>query len=243
MDLKERIGLLTDLLAELEEKQEAVKKEIIDTVLFVDREEITQEVIDWYYWESGLSTVPLVKAIGCGNSQQIVKLVTSPMEVKFSCLICKENNISIKASSRSAITEHKRDHSRLLRHYKYYPNSINVSTTKFICPACLDKHFQKEARRINNKYNTAAKIRVTKTGEGQDLENMPYAEYLETNYWKKFAHNARKRAGYECQQCGEKNTLLDVHHLTYERRGKEWPTDVKVLCRSCHAAIHGMAVK
>ena len=33
-------------------------------------------------------------------------------------------------------------------------------------------------------------------------------------------------------------TALDVHHLTYERLGREKDEDLRVLCRACHGDEH-----
>ena len=56
---------------------------------------------------------------------------------------------------------------------------------------------------------------------------------------KRLAHD---RAGGRCERCGRsghrRNWELHVHHLTYERRGKELLSDVVVLCLNCHAEEH-----
>lgn len=33
---------------------------------------------------------------------------------------------------------------------------------------------------------------------------------------------------------------LDVHHLTYERFGKELLADLQILCRKCHDEVHAI---
>lgn len=71
----------------------------------------------------------------------------------------------------------------------------------------------------------------------QELRTMPYADYLNTEHWKKTRQWALKRAGHRCQLCNAKSPL-DVHHRTYERRGCEWHSDLIALCRDCHEIFH-----
>lgn len=70
-----------------------------------------------------------------------------------------------------------------------------------------------------------------------DLRTMPYADYLQTDHWKKMRTGALERSGNRCQICNSPSTL-SVHHRTYERRGNENPEDLIVLCQSCHQLFH-----
>jgi len=71
-----------------------------------------------------------------------------------------------------------------------------------------------------------------------------YDNYLETPHWQAF----RKRAFAEqlktlgenrCNRCRKSKVTLHVHHLTYERLGKELITDVEIICGECHKNEHG----
>ena len=47
------------------------------------------------------------------------------------------------------------------------------------------------------------------------------------------------RDGYQCTQCGEKNTRLDAHHIIYrEHGGKDTLENLITLCKSCHDKVH-----
>ena len=73
------------------------------------------------------------------------------------------------------------------------------------------------------------------------LKYMPYKEYLQTEFWDKQRKGALKRALFRCQLCNKgkaARVTLDVHHRTYERRGRESPEDLIVLCRNCHSNFH-----
>ena len=90
-----------------------------------------------------------------------------------------------------------------------------------------------------------------------------YAKYLASSEWKARREQALHRAQHRCQSplCQmhmlramsdadlaymESEVLtphayrLEVHHLTYERIGREHPDDLIVLCPPCHARIHGL---
>lgn len=67
-----------------------------------------------------------------------------------------------------------------------------------------------------------------------------YERYISSPEWKKKREKALKSAHYKgkywCQDCGWnfKVDQLEVHHLTYERLGKERDTDLIVVCSRCH---------
>lgn len=74
-----------------------------------------------------------------------------------------------------------------------------------------------------------------------------YAEYLESPHWQKVRQQKLVSVNHRCERCGAyarrtpRGVLggLDVHHLTYERRGQEHLDDLEVLCFHCHAVEHG----
>lgn len=70
-----------------------------------------------------------------------------------------------------------------------------------------------------------------------ELAAMPYRDYLLTDEWAERREAIRDRAGRRCEHCGGTHRL-QVHHTTYERRGYEWPADLKLLCGHCHTACH-----
>jgi hypothetical protein len=67
--------------------------------------------------------------------------------------------------------------------------------------------------------------------------SMPYREYLQTAHWRGVREYALMRADYRCQLCNSPESL-QVHHRTYDRRGRENYRDVVALCRNCHARFH-----
>ena len=69
----------------------------------------------------------------------------------------------------------------------------------------------------------------------QELRRMPYGDYLLTAEWAERASERRAIAHWKCEECGRKRPL-DVHHLTYVRRGSERMEDLQALCRPCHKA-------
>jgi len=66
-----------------------------------------------------------------------------------------------------------------------------------------------------------------------------YSEYLKSDAWKTKRKLVLKRANYTCEGCGLEKTSLDVHHLTYERKGCELLTDLVAYCKKCHSLAHG----
>jgi cytochrome c len=81
----------------------------------------------------------------------------------------------------------------------------------------------------------------------QSERKAEYQTYLLSEHWNQFRLKVladRK----ECEECGINYRKavrlykqgLNVHHLTYERIGKEKKADVKVLCYGCHMKQHGL---
>jgi hypothetical protein len=69
------------------------------------------------------------------------------------------------------------------------------------------------------------------------LELCDYDLYLKTEHWKIVREMALEHFERRCGVCNSSENL-HVHHRTYERRGKEDPRDVIVLCRACHRIFH-----
>ncbi len=65
-----------------------------------------------------------------------------------------------------------------------------------------------------------------------------YDDYMQSKAWDKKRRQRLKLDGYTCQECGATDAPLDVHHLTYERFGREDMDDLKSLCRQCHDREH-----
>jgi hypothetical protein len=72
---------------------------------------------------------------------------------------------------------------------------------------------------------------------GNWLRDMPYAQYLQTRHWDELREAAKANAGNRCQLCNTESGL-QVHHRTYERRGREELSDLTVLCGGCHSKHH-----
>lgn len=84
---------------------------------------------------------------------------------------------------------------------------------------------------------------VARIDRNAELHRMPYRAYLASPEWKEVRRLAVRRRGYRCEHCGRLRRSIDlnVHHLTYERRGYEQLEDLLVLCEPCHAREHGKA--
>lgn len=67
-----------------------------------------------------------------------------------------------------------------------------------------------------------------------------YEKYLKSGHWKEFRKRflARKKPK-GCWSCGRKGRL-DLHHVTYERLGRERIGDVVAICRTCHDEVHDL---
>ena len=65
-----------------------------------------------------------------------------------------------------------------------------------------------------------------------------YDEYLSGPVWKAKRALVLRRANGRCEGCAE-HGATQVHHLTYDRVGREMLFDLVAICDACHEAIHG----
>lgn len=74
-------------------------------------------------------------------------------------------------------------------------------------------------------------------GEKYGLEFKSYEDYLKSDLWKQKRSTVLSVLGGRCQICKDK-TGITVHHVSYERIGKELIDDLQVLCKDCHKMVH-----
>jgi len=99
-----------------------------------------------------------------------------------------------------------------------------------LCNACwieVQKESQIEAERESKKERARL----------EELQKMPYHLYLKTPEWEQTRKRHLRSADYRCQVCNARG-IIDVHHRTYERRGRELYSDLIALCRTCHEIFH-----
>jgi len=70
------------------------------------------------------------------------------------------------------------------------------------------------------------------------MRTMPYKDYLKTEHWTHFKEEVFKFYGRKCMVCNSEDIIPNIHHRTYENRGRETFNDVIVICEKCHALFH-----
>ena len=71
----------------------------------------------------------------------------------------------------------------------------------------------------------------------KELKNNWYKEYLLSTVWMKKRRLVFERAGGTCEACLCEEAT-QVHHLTYDRIGREALFDLVAVCDSCHYDLH-----
>lgn len=66
---------------------------------------------------------------------------------------------------------------------------------------------------------------------------MTYAEYLQTDHWKRMRAKILRRDEYRCRLCNSQESI-EVHHRSYVRLWCEDQIDLITLCDSCHEKFH-----
>jgi hypothetical protein len=73
-----------------------------------------------------------------------------------------------------------------------------------------------------------------------------YAEMLQHPRWQQRRLEVLNHYGWTCQDCGETEVMLHVHHKQYVRGRAPWEyatEELEVLCKDCHHAEHFPEVK
>jgi len=68
-----------------------------------------------------------------------------------------------------------------------------------------------------------------------------YSEKLKDPRWQKKRLEVLERDNWKCQNCGDEESTLAVHHLYYEKGKEPWdyPLEAfKTLCEVCHEEEH-----
>lgn len=72
------------------------------------------------------------------------------------------------------------------------------------------------------------------------MEAVDYGAYLASREWALLREAVRERSGGVCERC-RRNPQQAVHHLTYERVGRELLEDLQAICTPCHEYLSGKA--
>lgn len=82
-----------------------------------------------------------------------------------------------------------------------------------------------------------------KTQRDFDRRKFSYSRYRRSTHWRELRLKVLERDGYRCQGCKAtaQQKVLEVHHKTYRRVGRERMEDLITLCQRCHATEHEWA--
>jgi hypothetical protein len=70
---------------------------------------------------------------------------------------------------------------------------------------------------------------------------MEYKEQIKSPKWQKKRLEILKRDEFTCQECGNKELTLHVHHKHYNKGAKIWEYEgweLTTLCENCHSKTH-----
>ena len=91
-----------------------------------------------------------------------------------------------------------------------------------------------------------SKIKLFSFRKLSSLGYSSYNEYLRSDHWKDVKRRyfsskivpKDENGRFCCFACQRSDTLLNVHHKTYKRLGKERLHDLVLLCEECHVKAH-----
>ena len=178
----------------------------------------SQAEIAELYWDSpDIPTHVIAKELGLKQHELVA--VAGPRSSGIMCRVCGEYLLATSRTDLSTIKNNERRRERC----KAPKGAVCRNCLKREQAKCLAEHDE----------------RVIKSKQTIDqLQTLPYSDYLKTEHWQAKRKAALKRATYRCQTCNASSTTLDVHHNCYDRIGCEWLSDLVVLCRTCHETFH-----
>ncbi|MGI0489793.1 hypothetical protein ACN4EK_30610 [Pantanalinema rosaneae CENA516] len=218
---------IESILQDLEEMEEAINQLKIrleqlpaQIASELDTEAERIEAAKYLYWSiPRLSSKTIAKDL-LGVSVRNIRNYIPSTEEFVPCERCQQ---SIYFTTRSHAHELK---GRLRKDKKYYAEGY-----KIICDTCWQEILQRRGNHDQQRYSRFCQ-------RLNELQKMPYQEYLKTPEWHSRRQKHLQSAGFRCQICNAKGVTLHVHHRTYERRGIERFTDLIVLCCKCHELFH-----
>jgi hypothetical protein len=176
------------------------------------------------YWHSSFSTELIARAFRL-QIRQVEEIAKANQTATFRCLDC---DAVLSPNSRQHFrqmweaAETLDGHPDLLRECLY---------TGLHCEACTSDRED----RWGEEYDRQEREHQKKV---MALCAMDYNEYLRTEHWRRRREQKIRQAEYRCELCNRSGVLLNVHHLTYARRGEELDKDLRVLCGGCHSTFH-----
>lgn len=102
-----------------------------------------------------------------------------------------------------------------------------------------NKHLKKGLRKKKKKKKRRRKASGRTT---PIVKKIPWKKQYKHPSWKQKRLKILKRDGHVCTKCGDKDSILHVHHLKYKRGGYIWEVedeDLITLCEACHEKEHG----
>src|SRR5688572_480098 len=72
-------------------------------------------------------------------------------------------------------------------------------------------------------------------------EKLAWSEQYKHPQWQRKRLEALENADWQCENCGDKDMTLNVHHKRYVKGRKVWEYDLHelaVLCEPCHETEH-----
>jgi hypothetical protein len=104
------------------------------------------------------------------------------------------------------------------------------------CPKCGARRGERCVGRSGRRRDANHAARVKAWGPDPKAE---YQAYLRSAHWRDVKRRYRKSGlPQTCVVCGDPR--VDLHHKTYERRGREELTDLEPRCRKHHEEAHGL---
>lgn len=73
------------------------------------------------------------------------------------------------------------------------------------------------------------------------MAKLSYGEQLKHPNWQRKRLEVMEAAGFNCENCGDKESTLNVHHRRYVKGRMVWEydrPDLVCLCEQCHQAEH-----
>lgn len=73
------------------------------------------------------------------------------------------------------------------------------------------------------------------------MATMTYKEQLQHPNWQRKRLEMLEASSFACDECGDTETMLHVHHKKYVKGRKAWEYDndqLRVLCVTCHETEH-----
>jgi len=148
----------------------------------------------------------------------------------------------VHPTCRASIEVRNRAHLLRLRRLDWYFGTKVAAEDPVKAEALYNILCESCAQELQDIHNEQVRTDLLRhRARASQLSRMTWEEYSQTPEGRSLRNRVLLRAGNRCEMCNKGGVALQIHHRSYENRhGAELLSQLRALCRPCHAHFHNV---